>query len=437
MIKIISFLSLVLLLSGCNVNKDNASDDETAQASIVELRNTDGKYRLYLNEKEFFVHGAGLEFGEIQTLAEHGANSFGTWRIDNGQVSGKEVLDEAQKNGLMVLMGIDVGRERQGFDYDDSLLVQSQFKQIKKDVESLKDHPALLGWGIGNELNLHYKNPKVWDAVQEIAAMIHEVDGNHPTTTMMAGIGKTEVDYIMANCPDLDFLSIQMYGDIINLEQRIEDAGYKGPYLVTEWGATGHWEVGRTEWDVAIEQTSSEKADAIAERYTKAIISEENMCLGSYVFLWGQKQERTPTWYGLFTEDNDRTEAIDVMFEFWNGYKPENSCPSLISQKLDGKDRYDNIYLKTGQEYTIDLDVKDPDNDELKVRIEVLKESIDLGMGGDHESRPEVIEGLVVEASSQKVLFKAPGEEGAYRIFVYILDGHQHAATVNFPFYVK
>ncbi len=39
-----------------------------------------------------------------------------------------------------------------------------------------KDHPALMIWSIGNELNHGATNPKVWDAVNEISEMIHEID---------------------------------------------------------------------------------------------------------------------------------------------------------------------------------------------------------------------------------------------------------------------
>ncbi len=295
----------------------------------------------------------------------------------------------------------------------------------------------MLGWGIGNELNLRATNNKVWDAVQDIAAMIHEVDPNHPTTTMLAGIGKNEVDYIAANCPDIDFLSVQMYGDIVNLPERLSNAGYTGPYIVTEWGATGHWEVGSTEWNAPIEQTSTEKAIAIAERYEKAILADANNCMGSFVFLWGQKQERTPTWYGLFTENGEETEAIDQMHKFWTGSWPENRSPSILSATLNGKTRFDNIKLKAGQEYVSSIQAVDTDNDTLSVRTEVLHESTDLKDGGDFETRPEALNELIKQASPEKVVFNAPTNPGNYRLFVYILDGKNHAATVNFPFRVE
>jgi len=423
-----------VIMGGCNPAPKN---DSASAPSHVELKNVEGLNRLYVNGQEFFVKGGGCEFGNIESLAKHGANSMRTWRVENGQRSGKEVLDDAQKNGIMVMMGLEVARERHGFDYNDSAQVAKQFNLIKADIEALKDHPALLGWGIGNELNLRATNPKVWDAVQDIAAMIHEVDGNHPATTMLAGIGKGDVEYIAANCPDIDFLCVQMYGDIVNLPQRLSDAGYKGPYIVSEWGATGHWEVPVTSWKAPIEQTSTEKAAAIAERYEKAILADTANCMGSFVFLWGQKQERTPTWYGLFTENDEETEAIDQMQRFWTGSWPENRCPSIISASLNGKTRYDNITLKPGNEYVSVLQAMDPDNDTLSVRVEILHESTDLKDGGDFETRPEALNELITQAGPDKVVFKAPVYDGAYRLFIYVLDGKNHAATVNFPFLVK
>ena len=101
------------------------------------------------------------------------------------------MLDRALKNGLYVTMGLEMARERHGFNYDDPAAVAAQLAEVKAEVLKYKDHPALLLWGIGNELNLNAKNPKVWDAVNEISKMIHQVDTNHPTMTMLAGIGPT------------------------------------------------------------------------------------------------------------------------------------------------------------------------------------------------------------------------------------------------------
>lgn len=427
------FISTIIFYS-CNNNSSNNSS--LSGASKVELRKTGNKFSLFVNGEEFYVKGAGCEFGDIEALSEHGANSFRTWRIDNGKISGKDVLDLAEQNGLMVMMGIEIGNERHGYDYDDELWVAEQKEEIRQDVLELKDHPALLGWGIGNELNLRYTNKKVWDAVNDISEMIHKIDGNHPTTTMLAGIGEEDVTYISKNCSDLDFLSIQMYGDIANLHQRIDDAGYDGPYLVTEWGATGHWEVPLTEWGAPIEQTSTEKAIAIKNRYEQIIATDSLNCLGSYVFLWGQKQERTPTWYGLFTENKEEMEPIDVMHYIWNNKWPENRTPKILDAKIEGMGRYTNIKLQPGGKYSAHIAFEDPDNDSINIISEIMPESTDLADGGDPEVRPKSIrEGIIVHKDGV-IEFTAPDTSGPYRLFVYVKDNFNHAGTVNIPFWV-
>jgi hypothetical protein len=347
-----------------------------------------------------------------------------------------EVLDEAYKHRLMVCMGIEVGRERHGFDYDDENAVREQFEAIKKDVLELKDHPALLMWGIGNELNLRYTNPKVWDAVNEIAKMIHDVDPNHPTTTMLAGAGKREIKEIMERCPELDLLSFQLYGAIDKLPLFLEESGYEGAYIVSEWGATGHWEVEQTAWNRPIEQNSHVKATAYQERYNNYIAADKANCVGSFVFLWCQKQERTPTWYGLFLESGERTESVDVMQYVWTGKWPENRVPVMRSLKLDGLTAYENIYLTAGKEYKAETEVEDREGDTLSYRWEILKE-VDRAKqsdGGDYEPRPEAV--LDISSEEHILSFAAP-EPGEYRLFVYASDKHGGAATANIPFIVN
>ena len=50
-----------------------------------------------VNGKPFYIKGAGLEFGEIASLAKHNGNSFRTWENIHGKQSGKQILDEAKK----------------------------------------------------------------------------------------------------------------------------------------------------------------------------------------------------------------------------------------------------------------------------------------------------------------------------------------------------
>ncbi|WAC41963.1 hypothetical protein [Pedobacter sp. SL55] len=335
------------------------------------------------------------------------------------------------------MMGLPVTAERHGFNYDDAAAVKKQFESVKAEVMKYKDHPALLSWGIGNELNLSYANPKVWQAVNDIAKMIHEIDPNHPATTVLAGINKKEVDHIKASAQALDFLSINVYADLAILPSKVKSAGWTGPYMVTEWGPTGHWEGLETVWKAPVEETSSEKAAVYLSRYKYAVEKDKDVCLGSYVFLWGQKQERTPTWYGLFTAKGEESEVVDVMQYLWSGAFPKNRAPHLYGFTLDNKRSNQSVYIKSGATYTAVVDAFDPNNDILNYRWELLLEATKVGEGGDHEDKPETVAINFKETGKGKVSFAAPKTSGAYRLFVYVADGKNKVATANIPFYVK
>ncbi|HZE85830.1 MAG TPA: glycoside hydrolase family 2 TIM barrel-domain containing protein, partial [Puia sp.] len=240
----------------------------------VEVRKTDSSWQFYRDGRPYFVKGAGGT-AYPGRIAAYGGNSIRTW----GSRDGQKVLDSALKNGLTVLMGLDVTSERHGFKYDDPVAVKQQLDRLREEVLKYKDHPALLAWGIGNELNLQYNNPGVWDAVNDISKMIHQLDPNHPTTTVLAGVNKGLVDYIKSKVTDIDLLSINTYGGLAGLPHTLRQSGWDGPYLVTEWGPTGHWEGLQTAWRSPIEETSSEKASVYKSRYEYSVEVDRQRCL--------------------------------------------------------------------------------------------------------------------------------------------------------------
>ena len=423
------FLIICVLLFGCNGAREQQPPSNITQS---EIRLTEDGYRIFLNDAPFFIKGAGVQKENMETLAAHGANSARTWSTENGQ----EVLDQAQALGLKVMMGIWVVPERHGFDYNDENAVQKQLERIREKVIEFKDHPALMIWGIGNELNHHATNPKVWDAVNDISEMIHEIDPHHLTTTSLAGISQQDVDHINTLASDLDFISIQVYGSVDILPELVSASTYTGPLLITEWGATGYWEVPKTDWDAPLENNSSVKADLYGKRYEKSIVGQSQQVMGSFVFLWGNKQERTPTWFGMFLPGGNETESVDMMHYAWNGAWPDNRTPRLLDFTLEGQRGADNIRLKAGQSYQAQVIASDPENDALMYRWEMMKESQSDATGGDAEQVPEVIRDAIATGASDTATIRAPTQPGAYRLFVYVADGNNHAAHANLPVWV-
>ena len=66
------------------------------------------------------------------------------------------------------MLGLYLRPERTGMDYNDEYAVEGQLEELKQEVLKYKDHPALLLWGIGNEVDLQYTNTRVWDAVENL-----------------------------------------------------------------------------------------------------------------------------------------------------------------------------------------------------------------------------------------------------------------------------
>lgn len=160
------------------------------------------------------------------------------------------------------------------------------------------------------------------------------------------------------------------------------------------------------------------------------------MCLGSYVFLWGQKQETTPTWYGVFLPGGYETEVMDVLEYEWSGKWPENRAPRMESLTANGQTAYDNPYTGPGELITFEARAADPEGEPLRYEWELLPESTDIRSGGDAESKPEAVALSVVKQENGDITIRAPRKRGPYRMFSYVYDGHGNAAAANIPFFV-
>jgi hypothetical protein len=390
-----------------------------------------GAWHIARDGKPYEVRGAGGDV-QLDKLLEIGGNSIRTWSADNAQ----EVLDEAYSKGISVMLGLWVQHERHGFDYNDEKKVSAQLESFKKVILQFKDHPALLMWGIGNEVDLFYTNTRVWAAINDIAKYIHQVDHNHPTSTVTAGLDDKEVKLILRDAPEIDVYCVNTYGDIAGVRKNIRSFGWKGPYMITEWGPNGHWEVAKTKWGAPVEQSSSEKAKSYRERLGNEIQADKDFCIGSYVFLWGHKQETTSTWYGLFSADGNASEAVEVLQDIWKPGTVKNRTPVLDSLWVNGKKKGDYITLTADEIYEASAFIKDADNDLLKSSWVIVPESRDIKSGGDAESAPTPISGLFKKKTAATAKFFAPSAEGAYRLFFETVDGNGHYAYTNVPFYV-
>ena len=162
----------------------------------------------------------------LETLKEAGGNSLRTWGEDDLE----PLLDRAHELGLTVTIGIWLGQERQGFNYADAGAVRREVEKARGFFRRYRRHPALLMWGLGNEMEGSGDNPVIWRTVNEIARVAKSEDPDHPTMTVIAEAGGRKIPQFLSLCPDVDVLGINSYAGLPTLPKRLAEAGH-GPTL--------------------------------------------------------------------------------------------------------------------------------------------------------------------------------------------------------------
>jgi hypothetical protein len=376
--------------------------------------------------KPYFIKGAGGD-KRLDEMQRCGANSLRTW----GDGALATLLPDAEKRGLTVCAGIWLEPECSWFSYHKPEHCERQFRRVREVVLKHKDAPALLCWGLGNEAEGDGKNAAFWKQIDRLAEMVHREDPAHPAFTALAGMTAEKAAGLNEHAPHLDFVGINIYGGIFGLREQLSKLAWKRPWVVTEYGPQGFWERPKSPWGAPLEQTSTEKALAIRDGYRRAIAPAGD-CLGGYAFSWGQKQEATSTWFGLFTKEGERIATVDELEEIWNGKAPANRAPAMKPLTTEAA----KTAVGPGEIFRAKIEATDPEGDTLSYRWEVAPEHGKRDKEG-RELPIDPLAGCTENATKAEVEITAPKQPGQYRLFVFVLDGKGHAGTANVPFQVK
>ncbi len=419
---LVSILLVIVLsgLVGCQSVQDRPS-------SVVVI-STETGYQLLRHGKPYTILGVGGT-EHLPELAQAGGNTIRTWDAEGIE----PLLDEAHELGLAVVVGIWLEHQRHGHDPTDPVVRTQQLERVERFVLQFRDHPALLAWGVGNEVELGGDLDVALGQIREASEVIKSLDPNHPTMAVIAEIGKDKAKRIQDECPDIDIVGVNAYGGMGSVAARLAHQGYTGPFVITEFGPVGFWETGRSPWGAPYEQTSSGKAAFMADNYQKTVVNNlGKQCLGSFAFLWGAKQETTATWFGLFLESGESTESVDVLTEFWSGKQPANRAPSVTALEIDR----DAGTLSPASTLSVFVVASDPDGDTLHTEWRVVPESTVQSEGGDFEEQIDAVQAEIVVLSPTSASITLPAQAGAYRVFAVVRDGQGHAGTANLPILV-
>lgn len=422
------FVCTFVLLITAVVTPTHAGDT----AIPVSVSRDGDRYILLRDGKPFEVRAIS-GFDQLDVAAAAGVNTIRTWsgkHLDDGNL-----LDEAHRHGMGVVVGLWMGHKRDGFDYADPVMVAKQREGLKQEILKYKDHPAVLIWAVGNEAEARGGQP--YEAINEVAAFIKEVDPNHPTMTVLAGSSVERITAVRERAPLIDILGMNTYGSYANVPKNVRKAGWTGPYMVTEIGINGTWEhSNRTDWGVPTEPPSGIKADIYRERYTY-LLADRNQCLGVFPFKWGYVPKGTSSWFSLFHANGEPNAVVDTMHHIWTGQWPDDRAPRVMSLNINGQAYDSNIRLQPGERATAVIAYDQADPQTLNVRWEVLPEQKIFAAQGSQPITDAVRDADIEQIDAHTIRFTAPREPGPYRLYFYGYTPTRKIGTANAPFLVE
>lgn len=188
---------------------------------------------------------------DMPLLQAMNCNAIRTWGNAN-----ELLLDKAEQHGIKVLAGFWVSTSADFFSPADRLSILNEFKQY---VSEYKNHPAILAWSVGNELN--YVNGDNWawySLVEDLAVIAYQIEGEdyHPVTTPNGDryrIGFTDFLARDVDLPYLDFWGMNIYkSDREGFAQTflIYSAFSSKPLWISEYGIDAYDNRNHREYEV-------------------------------------------------------------------------------------------------------------------------------------------------------------------------------------------
>ena len=425
-IRLIIFLIPFYLFLSCGNETNSVSNRK------VFIQNKNGKYTLVRDGKPYHIKGAAGQTN-LKKLQQIGGNTIRTYDTLNL----KAILDDARQHNITVMVGLPLPESRHSeFVYDQPKAASRLVNEYTKLILKYKDHPAVLMWCVGNELDFSPK-PKYYNfyrTFNSIVQMIHREDPDHPVTTTMVNLRPKNL-FCISLFTDIDVLSTNVFISLNKMKDELEQVSWfwKGPFIISEWGIEGPWLKKKNAWGAYLEENSTQKARHYQDM--NSYIPQENpRFLGAFVFYWGSKQETTHTWFSMLDENGRESEAVGVMEKIWTGKNTRVTPPQITGMLLNNKANA-NVIFKPGGIAQATLILQKTDTTFHTV-WEVFPEDWFLPKNEKNTKKLKALPESVISSGLNQASFRIPKKEGPYRVFATVYDQHGNFASCNIPFYV-
>jgi len=392
-----------------------------AGPSVVRVTGTQGNWQLQVNGSPWEVRGLtygppqGAADGYMRDLANMGVNTIRTWGVDDAQTP--VLLDTAARHGIKVIVGHWLN---QGADYvNDTAYKEAVKAEIVARVNALKGRQGVLMWDVGNEVILTMQDfglaPDVVEArrvayarfVNEVATAIHAADPNHPVTSTDAWTGAWP--YYKAHAPALDLLAVNSYGAIGGVKADWIAGGYTKPYIITEGGPDGEWEVPNDVNGVPSEPSDLAKRAGYTASWN-AVKAHPGVALGATEFHYGLENDFGGVWLNV-TTGGWRRLGYHALRQAYTGQPSANTPPEITAMTVGSQ-----TAVPAGGTFTVDVTANDPQGDLIRYNLMISDKHITGNRGFRHVS--------FAETGNGRFTVRAPEQLGVWKVYVYAFDGH-------------
>ena len=391
--------------------------------------------------KSFRINGVCGD-RDIERLASFGVNTIRGYTISKPEEMLSR-LDRYEELGLKMVIsewmphhGENKDHRGWTWDFDYEEAGDGLVERFTAKVEAIGDHPAILMWGLGNEV--HLDEPYL-RTVNRMSEAVHERFPAHLTSLTMINAKPEAIEKIKAFAPDLDVIGVQSYspGAVRNSIRNMEEH-WRKPFYVSEFNTKGPWNFGKTEWGEAFDEPEDAKLEDLADCYRA--IDASPLCLGSTIFVWGYFRNNRPTYFSLLLDEHPdgpaakdgksdllMTPRAEWMVEHFT-QQPFRGNRAPVLTKLETADGQRWASAEPGDRIRVRLAATDPDGDGVRYACWVLDSK---------PGRPKAVSGPFEFDAVETVDLPAPAKPGEYLVMAYALDGRGGGSASTLPLLVK
>lgn len=241
---------------------------------------------------DYFTSGYNAIYSrDLPTLRRMGANTIRLWGWKH-DTDHSDFLDAAYNDGVrpihvIVSYWLDASR-----DISDPTVRQTIRAEFVQMVAIHKNHPAVLMWAIGNELNAPWMfgdSEDLFSLIDEMAQAAHAEEGSsyHPVTSPLADVNLINtITNRDPEVPNLDVWSVQVYrgSSFGSLFSEYAKASAK-PLVITEYGIDAYDDENADEY----ENIGTPYQATYAKSLWIEIVANSDVCSGGAIMAYSDE----------------------------------------------------------------------------------------------------------------------------------------------------